>query len=230
MRDKQEDILHTGKKLYSQENEELIIRSFFRDRKHGFFLDIGCAAPDVFSTTYYLEKHLKWSGIAVDANLSDWDGWKRLRPNTQVFKFIVTDHFDTVETFYNAGWLGSTQKVRTINNTVIEGTASRVPTMTLTKLLDDQRIEKIDFLSMDIEESESQALMGFDIARFQPELVCIEQQPVLSAKEAVFAYFQNHDYELIEEYLSYDNINWYFRPKCEPASFLQAGTTFEIEV
>ncbi len=221
-----EDILRSGRKLYSQGKEELIIRSFFRDRKNGFFLDIGCASPDVFSTTYYLEKHLEWSGIAVDANLTDWDGWKRLRPNTQMFNFIMTDHFDTIETFYKAGWLGSTQKVRIIGDTVIEGTASRVPTMTLTKLLDDQRIQKVHFLSMDIEGAEPQALAGFDIARFQPELVCIEQQPVLSAKAEVFTYFQKHGYELIDEYLSYDKINWYFREKVEPSSLLHAEATF----
>ena len=61
------DILGTEKKLYSQFDEELIIRDFFQDRRGGFFLDVGAADPDVNNTTYYLEKNLGWSGIGVDA-------------------------------------------------------------------------------------------------------------------------------------------------------------------
>jgi hypothetical protein len=41
-----------GKALYSQKNEELVIRDFFRDRRGGFFLDVGCAFPKNGSTTY----------------------------------------------------------------------------------------------------------------------------------------------------------------------------------
>ncbi len=44
------------KKLYSPFDEELIIRDFFRDRKGGFFLDVGCAWPIDANNTYYLER------------------------------------------------------------------------------------------------------------------------------------------------------------------------------
>ena len=52
------DILGTEKKLYSQFDEELIIRDFFQDRRGGFFLDVGAAWPLRNNNTYYLEKHL----------------------------------------------------------------------------------------------------------------------------------------------------------------------------
>ena len=35
----------TEENHYSQHGEELIIRHFFRDRREGFFLDVGCAHP-----------------------------------------------------------------------------------------------------------------------------------------------------------------------------------------
>lgn len=35
------DILEKGQKLYSQHDEELIIRHFFDDRRDGFFVDVG---------------------------------------------------------------------------------------------------------------------------------------------------------------------------------------------
>ena len=58
-------ILESGEKLYSQHDEELLIRHFFGDRRGGFFLDVGAGHYRRNSTTYYLEKHLGWSGVAV---------------------------------------------------------------------------------------------------------------------------------------------------------------------
>src|SRR5687767_15320182 len=46
--------------------------------------------------------------------------------------------------------------------------------LTLTTILDEARITRIDYLSMDIEREEPKALAGFDITRFRPKLVCIE--------------------------------------------------------
>jgi hypothetical protein len=55
-------IFRKEKKLYSQWNEELLIRDFFGDRRDGTFLDVGCADYKRLSTTYYLEERLGWSG------------------------------------------------------------------------------------------------------------------------------------------------------------------------
>jgi hypothetical protein len=64
---------------------------------------------------------------------------------------------------------------------------------------------------MDIEESEPAALAGFDIDRFQPELVCIEA--VEKIRPQIQAYFDAHGYERIERYAPHDAVNWYFTPK-----------------
>lgn len=55
-----DNLLTSGKKLHSQFNEELVIRHFFKDRKKGFFADVGAYHWRKYSTTYYLEKHLEW--------------------------------------------------------------------------------------------------------------------------------------------------------------------------
>ena len=77
--------------------------------------------------------------------------------------------------------------------------------------IEDNGIEKIDFLSIDIEESELQALAGFDIERFQPKLVCIERSH--QSKQKILAYFEQHHYEMLKEYDRWDHFNWYFSPK-----------------
>lgn len=212
-----DDFFEREKKLYSQFDEELIIRHFFHDKKGGFFVDVGCSTPTENSTTYYLEKHLGWSGIGIDALQEHAEAWKRERPNSRFFAFLVGEHSDEMGTFYRSAITGlsSTQQHRQVTidgkTYTVDGQEIQVPTITLTKLLDDLGVKKIDFLSMDIELSEPQALAGFDIERFAPELVCIEAGQEI--RPQLLDYFGKHGYERIDEYLSRDKANWYFRRK-----------------
>lgn len=207
------DILKHGKKLYSQQNEELIIRDFFQDRREGFFLDVGCAWPIRNSTTYFLEKHLDWSGISVDGLPDYGPWWKDKRPRSKFFNFIVTDHSGTIESFYRAAWPGisSIEKGRVMAGRKVNQQEIKIPTTTLNDLLEKNGVEKIDFLSMDIEKAEPLALAGFDIKKYQPQLVCIEATPTV--QDQILEYFEKHDYERIEKYLEHDQRNWFFTPK-----------------
>jgi len=211
--DAHRDILGSEKKLYSQGDEELVIRDFFQDRRGGVFLDVGASQPIDNSTTYYLEKHLGWSGIAIDALVEHQMNWKLTRPRSEYLVYLVTDHSGTQETFYHAkdDALSSVQKDRVFDGRTLEATAVEVESTTLDKVLDARGVKQIDFLSMDIEESEPPALAGFDIERFRPQLVCIEASP--SVREPLLAYFDAHGYERIDRYLEADPINWYFRPR-----------------
>ena len=198
---------------YSQANEEVIIRDFFDDRRGGFFLDIGSAAPIVDSTTYYLEKHLGWSGIGVDA-LSDYaDGWAQERPRSKFFAFLVTDRSGASGTFYKSPGLGLSSASREqasgkMFGPEMETTEIQVPMVTLDELLDSQGVTKVDLVSMDIEGHEPKALAGFDIERFQPDLLVIEGQ-----SEEVLRYMRDHGYERIQRYRAFDRVNSYFRRK-----------------
>jgi hypothetical protein len=89
------------------------------------------------------------------------------------------------------------------------------PTITLNDLLDAQRIQTFDFLSMDIELSEPKALAGFDIERFRPSLVCIEAHP--EVRQQILNYFAKHGYALVGKYLRADDNNLYFVPQAQIA-------------
>src|SRR5699024_7019152 len=54
---------------YSQEGEDMVLRSFYEDKKHykGFYVDIGAHHPFRFSNTMYFYKK-GWRGINVEAN------------------------------------------------------------------------------------------------------------------------------------------------------------------
>jgi len=200
-------------KRYSLLDEELIIRDFFQDRRGGFFLDVGCAWPIRASNTYYLEEHLDWTGIGVDA-LEDYAaGWKEKRPDSKFFAFLVTDRSGGSDTFFKSQDIGlsSTDRFRASGKNYgssMEPEKIEVPMITLDDLLRREAVEKIDLLSMDIEGHEPKALAGFNIDRFQPDLIVIEGK-----NPAVTKYLHEHGYEQIQHYIPFDPINRYFRPR-----------------
>jgi FkbM family methyltransferase len=203
--------------LYSQSREELIIRDFFGDRRDGVYLDVGCAWAEQYSNTYYLEQHLGWTGIGVDALPDYAEGWAEKRPRSRFFNFLVTDHSDTEESFFRADLMGISQVQGPVvgpAGDVIPSEEIQVPTITLTQLLDHNEIEKIDLLNLDIEGHEPMALAGFDIDRFRPELVCVEAKP--QNREFLKQYFADHGYVQLERYLEHDQTNYYFTPRSEP--------------
>lgn len=205
--------METEKNLYSRDKEELIIRDFFQDRQGGVFLDVGAWHPIQASNTYYLEHHLGWTGIAIDALKEMAPRWKRNRPRSRFLNYIVTDQAGALKPFFRVEFTDISAVTRPRlgpGGKPVASTAVMVPTITLTRALDDQGVKKIDLLSMDIEGSEMPALAGFDIDRFHPELACVESKP--KNREALLAYFKRHGYRRIEKYLKYDTANWYFTP------------------
>lgn len=211
-------LLDPRDKLYSRDNEELIVRDFFEDVYGGSFVDAGCSFWDFQSSTLYLEKHLGWSGIGVDALEAYAEGWARHRTQSRFFNYLITDRATGAEAFYAADLplLSTTapESVRSERNYKpyqrTRFSEIRVPTITLDELLDSAGFTSFDFLCMDIESHEPKALAGFDIGRFLPRLVCVETAPWNA--EALTEYFEAHGYRLLERYLEYDRVNRYWTP------------------
>jgi hypothetical protein len=117
----------------------------------------------------------------------------------------------TVEFFVGEGnHLVSSSSRAFVEAAGASGKVRMIPTTTLDALLAQAKIERIDFLTMDIELSEPGALAGFDIDRFRPELVCIEGH--LEVRQQILDYFARHGYVLIGKYMRADAYNLYFKP------------------
>jgi FkbM family methyltransferase len=211
------DDLHAayGPSRYSQGHEETLVRAFFRDKRDGFFVDVGASHFQKDSTTFYLERELGWRGIAVDALEEFRSDYERFRPKTRFFAYYVTNesglprdfHVYTRDTRISSGHLEKLRALPRVKDRYIK--TIQVPTTTLDRLLAAEGVSQIDFVSLDIEGSEPQALEAFDIERYRPELVCVEMQHY--TREALFAFFAAHGYEAIHRYRDADPVNVYFR-------------------
>ncbi|MBN1224713.1 MAG: class I SAM-dependent methyltransferase, partial [Candidatus Aminicenantes bacterium] len=57
-----------GPARYSQGDEELFVRDYFKDAWDGVFVDIGGEPHRENSKTLFLERHLGWSGVIIEDN------------------------------------------------------------------------------------------------------------------------------------------------------------------
>lgn len=201
-----------GPETNSQYEEEWITRDFFKDKRGGVFVDVGANHYRHFSNTFYLETKLGWSGVAVEPLREFEADYIAHRPRTRFRAFFVSDASNEVAKMYylkNNPLVTSADKEFTARagKDVEERTA---PTITLDDLLTAEHIERFDFLSMDIELHEPQALAGFDVQRFRPALVCIEAHP--EVRQQILDYFTQRGYVLVGKYLRADATNLYFTP------------------
>jgi FkbM family methyltransferase len=196
----------------SQYEEEWIIRDFFKDKRGGVFVDVGANDYKHFSNTYYLETVLGWSGVAVEPLREFEAGYLAHRPQTRFRAFFASDVSNEQAQMY---YLKSNTLVTSSERSFTERSGKDVeeltaPTITLDDLLAAEGIEQFDFLSMDIELHEPQALAGFDVQRFRPALVCIEGHP--EVRQQILDYFARRGYVLVGNYVRADAVNLYFTP------------------
>ena len=67
-------------KFYSQWGQDkYIYNNFFKNKKDGFFLEIGADDGVRFSNCKFFEDNLNWKGIAIEARQ---DAYNNLKKNT----------------------------------------------------------------------------------------------------------------------------------------------------
>lgn len=197
---------------YSEREEEWLIRDYFQDRRGGIFVDVGANHYKEASKTYYLETELGWSGLAIEPQKQFAADYAQHRPSTKFLPFFVSDTSNETARLYvtNRTSLVASSDRRFVEQFGGIDEVREVPTITLTDLLAAEGISHLDFLSMDIELHELEALKGFDIKRFKPSLVCIEG--LLPIRQQILNYFVRNGYVPVAKYLWVDRENLYFVP------------------
>jgi FkbM family methyltransferase len=183
--------------------EQELVREFFGGARSGFFVEVGASRPQWESQTWHLEA-LGWSGVLIEPQPNLADELTRQR-SAQVFTVACSTPANAGKRLrlHVAGALSSLDRERMAPGTAPERVVD-VPARTLDDILREANAPVgFDFLSVDVEGHELEVLSGFDLARWQPRLILLEDHVADLAKHR---FLTRSGYRLIRRC---ENNGWY---------------------
>ena len=161
---------------YAANFEDVILARLFRGQTNGFYVDVGAHDPvGASNTRHFYERG--WRGINIEP-ASTFHLFPSHRPRDINLKVAVSDHCGQA-TFAECPDLPAVSQL-TENARPPQAAGSlpcqtvTVTTRTLTSVFEEHAPSCIDFLSMDVEGHERQALAGNDWTRFRPRVLVVE--------------------------------------------------------
>jgi FkbM family methyltransferase len=164
------------KQSYSFNGVDLIVNYIFKNKKEGFYLDIGAQHPISNNNTYILFKR-GWKGINIDLDKKNIDLFKIARPDDFNLNYAISDSEKEVDLFF----YHESSPINTLSKKVSNfqkanvSQVKKIKTTTLDKVLDEISLQhRIDYMNIDVEGYEEQVLKGFNINKFKPYVISIE--------------------------------------------------------
>ena len=188
------------KKSYSMFGEDLKIKDFFKRKKKGIYVDIGCYHPLDGSNTYLLYKK-GWSGINVDVNKTSIELFNIARKKDINLNIAISNSSKKVKVFFRKkiNMLNTIVKKNALSNFKKGFNSAYIKSSSLNTLLENLniKIKKIDFLNLDIEGNELKALKTFNFNKYKPSLICVEIHNQKATKNIENYYKVNKLYKLL---------------------------------
>jgi FkbM family methyltransferase len=174
--------------------EQQLVREFFNYRIKGFYVDLGANDPIVESQSFHLEQ-LGWSGLLIEPIPKYASLLKDHRSGT-VVEFACSSRNNHRKILTMALADGHS----TLNAKPIALASESLGTIdiecrTLDSVLEENRVPSgFEFLSIDIEGHEMEMFDGFNIGRWKPQLVLLEDHVVNHQKHR---FMKQNGYQLI---------------------------------
>ena len=181
-------------------NEDTAVLDYFKDKKNGFYVDVGCHHPTHINNTYLLYKQ-NWGGINIDTSQFSIDLFNYMRPQDLNYNCAISNRNGVVKLFFQKEFsqLSTIESIQAKN--VFQGNIKEkdIQAFTLDEILnrDKYKNTKIDFLNIDVEGADLKVLEGLSFDKFKPELVCIEIHAKEIKQSDIYKFLINKNYELL---------------------------------
>ena len=167
-----------GKTSYSQHNEDHILSSIFSGRSDGTALEVGGFDGVTFSNTYLFERK-GWRTIIVEP-MPEFARKIRLSRHATLFECAAGSHRGMsvftiargVEALSTLNPTGHQLANMQHHGAVLE--EIQVSVRTLDDMLESAAVEKLDFVTIDVEGHETEAIAGLTLSRWKPDIVLVE--------------------------------------------------------
>ena len=175
--------------------------------RNGFFVEAGGNDGFTQSNTFFLEKGLKWKGVLVEAIPELFEKCKATRTRSAVVngglvprgygKDTLTMHYANLMSIATGAMEINAMKEHIDTGLACQGIEDSytidVPAITFEEVLDQAQCPQIDFLSIDLEGFELQALQGWNFEKHRPRYILIEVRDLA----AVDDFFSERSYEKV---------------------------------
>jgi len=182
------------------DNEDTAILDYFKDKKSGFYVDVGCYHPIHRNNTYLLYKQ-NWRGINIDVSQFSVELFDHLRPDDLNYNCAVSNKNETVKLFFQKelSQLSTTENDQA--KKVFQGNIKEkeIQASTLDEILNRDKYKdvKIDFLNIDVEGADFKVLDGLSFQKFNPELICVEIHDKEIKESKIYNFLKDKNYQLI---------------------------------
>ena len=194
-------------KSFSQEGEDKFLLGYFKDRVNGFYIDVGAFHPYRINNTYLLYKK-GFKGINIDISATSIDFFDLARPDDVNLNVGASDKFEEKIFFSKKNLSFHNTLSKSLAESHIQTEPFKKKYSILCKTL-DEIIEKtkfsneiIDFLNIDAEGYDYQVLLGLNLKRYSPKVICIEISPLVDKKNEhykdtrIYEHLLKHGYKL----------------------------------
>ncbi len=159
--------------LHSNWGIDLMAEDYFKNKKKGFFIDVGCHHPLLNNNTYNLYKK-SWRGINIDLDFGAIDMFNFFRKGDVNIQAALSNTIGKKNLYF----FHNRSAINTLSQTA-ENKASeirKVKTLTLNDIIENSHFKnkEIDFLSIDVEGTEIDVLQGLNFKKYKPKLVVLE--------------------------------------------------------
>ncbi len=162
--------------------EQMLVRQFFGNSSDGFYVDVGANHPTIDSQSRHLEQ-LGWNGLLLEPLPAYCEMLRAERKGTvvQCACSSPANHGRRLN-LISAG-VHSTLNASPIALGAQGREVIEVECKTLDSVLEEQGVKPgFDFISIDIEGHEMEMFEGFDLKRWKPKLVLLEDHVISHQK------------------------------------------------
>lgn len=161
--------------IFRHKRESDLIFDYLSPVREGIFVEVGANDPKDGSQSLRLEE-AGWRGLLVEPLSEHAAELRRLRKaHVEEVACGPRDRHDTIMQFKVAG-VASTLADEFINHKMVEQETRPVHVVTLDSLLQKHGLDRIDFLSLDVEGYELEVLDGLSLERCRPAFILIEDR------------------------------------------------------
>ena len=176
--------------------EDLFIQNYFKNKPKGFYVDVGCYHPLQGNNTHLLYKN-GWSGINFDINHYSIKLFDFLRKRDLNIHSGISRKKSKLTMYY--------RKEINMLNTLDEKIAKihfrngykrkniQVNTLNFFISKKFKKLNKIDFINIDVEGYELDALKSLNFSTYKPQLICIEIHNIKKMYDTNYKYLKSND-------------------------------------